>query len=96
MIVSVCKISLVLPSSSLKEKRRIIRSIMGKTSNKFNVSISEVAENEQWGRSVIGISSVSSSLRHGEKSIEKAIRFIESERVDVEIIDIDRETFTGF
>ena len=96
MIVSVCKISLVLPSSSLKEKRRIIRSIMGKTSNKFNVSISEVAGNEQWGRSVIGISSVSSSLRHGEKSIEKAIRFIESERVDVEIIDIDRETFTGF
>ena len=96
MIVSVCKISLVLPSSSLKEKRRIIRSIMGKTSNKFNVSISEVAENAQWGRSVIGMSSVSSSLRHGEKSIEKAIRFIESERVDVEIIDIDRETFTGF
>ena len=96
MIVSGCKISLVLPSSSLKEKRRIIRSIMGKTSNKFNVSISEVAEIEQWGRSVIGISSVSSSLRHGEKSIEKAIRFIESERVDVEIIDIDRETFTGF
>lgn len=96
MIVSVCKISLALPSSSLKEKRRIIRSIMGKTSNKFNVSISEVAGNEQWGRSVIGISSVSSSLRHGEKSIEKAIRFIESERVDVEIIDIDRETFTGF
>ena len=69
---------------------------MGKTSNKFNVSISEVARIEQWGRSVIGISSVSSSLRHGEKSIEKAIRFIESERVDVEIIDIDRETFTGF
>ena len=96
MIVSVCKISLVLPSSSLKEKRRIIRSIMGKTSNKFNVSISEVAGNDQWGQSVIGISSVSSSLRHGEKSIEKAIRFIESERVDVEIIDIDRETFTGF
>ena len=96
MIVSVCKISLVLPSSSLKEKRRIIRSIMGKTSNKFNVSISEVAGNDQWGQSVIGISSVSSSLRHGESSIEKAIRFIESERVDVEIIDIDRETFTGF
>ena len=96
MIVSVCKISLVLPSRSLKEKRRIIKSILGKTSNKFNVSISEVAQNEVWGRSVIGISSVSSSLRHGEESIEKVIRFIESEREDAEIIKIDRETLTGF
>jgi len=96
MIVSVCKISLVLPSSSLKEKRRIIKSILGKISNKFNVSTSEVAENEMWGRSVIGISLVSSSLKYGEESIEKVIRFIESERADVEIIEIDRETLTGF
>lgn len=96
MIVSVCKVSLVLPSSSLKEKRRIIKSILGKISNKFNVSTSEVAENEMWGRSVIGISLVSSSLKYGEESIEKVIRFIESERADVEIIEIDRETLTGF
>ena len=46
MIVRVSRITLILPSRSLKEKRGILKSVIERVSNRFRVSIAEVDSND--------------------------------------------------
>ena len=60
MIVGLLTLDLHIPeANSLKSKRRVIKSLIEKIKNKFNVSISEVDAQNLWQRSVIGIAYVS-------------------------------------
>jgi hypothetical protein len=45
-------------SASLKEKRAVLRRLLKKTQNEFNVSIAEVGDNDHWRRAKIGFSVV--------------------------------------
>lgn len=68
MTVMGMKLHLYLPGvTSLKEKRRLIKSLLDKVKNKYNVAAAEVQEQDLWQRSVIGVVSVSND----RKSIEK-------------------------
>ena len=59
MIVGLLTLDLHIPeSNSLKAKRTVIKSLIDRIRNKFNVSVSEVDANNLWQRSVIGISLV--------------------------------------
>jgi uncharacterized protein YlxP (DUF503 family) len=49
----------IYDSFSLKDKRKVLKSIISKISSRFNVSISETGSNENHKRAEIGISSVS-------------------------------------
>ena len=52
--------NLFLPyCSSLKEKRKLINSLISRIRKRFNISISEVGGHELWQRSSIGFSAVS-------------------------------------
>ncbi|SMB83152.1 hypothetical protein SAMN00017405_1007 [Desulfonispora thiosulfatigenes DSM 11270] len=77
---------------SLKEKRSIIKSIMAKLRNKFNVSIAEVAENDQWQIAVIGMSIVSTNKQIIDKQMSEIIDFIEA-NYELEITEIDKDIF---
>ena len=97
MHVCVCKLRLQLPgTSSLKGKRQIVQSLISRIRNKFNVSIAEVEELDSWQNTVLAVSCVSNSKRHGEEVIAKVISYIEGTRGDVLITDIDRETLSVF
>lgn len=77
--------------NSLKEKRMIVKSIIQKLKNKFNISVSEVDRQDEHKMIVIGISAVCSDVKIVHSMKEKIIDFIE-ENCDGEIIDIDEET----
>ncbi|ASW43267.1 DUF503 domain-containing protein [Clostridium isatidis] len=79
---------------SLKEKRMVIKSIMQKLKNKFNISVSEVAEQDIHQILVIGIAAVCGSSAQISSIMENIISFIE-ENCDAEIINIedDEELF---
>jgi uncharacterized protein YlxP (DUF503 family) len=97
MNISVCKIALRLPENqSLKGKRRVIGSLCGRARNKFNVAIAEVGDNDLWQTAVLGISCVGNDARHTDEVVSAAIDFIESTREDVEIVEVERETLSGF
>ena len=60
MIVGLLTLDLhIYESHSLKEKRLVIKSLIDRIKNKFNVSAAEVDANDLWQRSVIGIACVS-------------------------------------
>lgn len=49
MYVAVCRLDLHIRSSqSLKEKRRVVRSVIERVRNKFGASVAEVASQDKW------------------------------------------------
>ncbi len=49
-------------SSSLKEKRKVINSIIDRVRKRYNISIAEVSHHDLWQRSGIGFSAISGKL----------------------------------
>jgi uncharacterized protein len=77
-------------SHSLKEKRMVVRSIVQKLKNKFNISVAEVAEQDIHQTIVIGIAGICGTSAQLDSTMENIITFIEC-NTDAEIIDIQKE-----
>ena len=96
MHVGVCRIVLRLPGNrSLKEKRRVTRSVIDRVRSRFNVAIAEVEDNDLWQRLTVGISCVSNDGGHANQVLSKVVRYIEETTGDAEILDYDIEIVSG-
>jgi uncharacterized protein YlxP (DUF503 family) len=92
MVIGVCEITLHLPDShSLKEKRQIIKSIIARVRNQFEIAIAEVDENDRWQIAVLGVSCVSNSSQVASELLERVRRFIEETRPDVLLSNMESE-----
>lgn len=88
MIIGTCKIYLYASSvHSLKEKRTIVKSMLAKVKNKFNVSIAEIENLDMHQSIVIGIACVSNSSSHANSCIQNVIEFIE-QNTEAEVQDV--------
>lgn len=91
MKVGICILDLyIYDVNSLKEKRSVIKSIINKSRNKFNISIAEVSDNDKWNRSIIGFSTVSNDSKIIDNLFESVIKFILS-NYNIEILSTDKE-----
>lgn len=91
LIIGACSLKLKLyESNSLKEKRHIIKSIIGKLQSRFNISIAEVDLNDSWQSSVIGFTCVTNDRNHANQVISNVIKFIDGDS-RIEIIDYEIE-----
>jgi len=87
MVVGTMKIELFLHEChSLKGKRKIVKSMVGKVKHKFNVAIAEVGFNDKWQRIELGVSAVGNDRRHINSSLNNVLSFLESLYL-AEIID---------
>lgn len=87
MIIGSCKMELMIyEANSLKEKRHVIKSLIGRIQSRYNVAISEVDLNDKWRSSVIGIACVSNDTVHANKMMSNVLKFIERDG-RVEIVD---------
>jgi len=60
MVVGVCELELHIPGCrSLKEKRLVLRSLMQRARNRFNVAVSESAWHDQWQRAGVCVVTLS-------------------------------------
>jgi len=79
MIVAVISVALHFDQSrSLKQKRQLLKSIIEKVKHRFNISIAEVADQDLWQKSTVGISYVSISDFQANKKSFNIKNFIES------------------
>lgn len=93
MLVCLIKIRLrIHAAQSLKEKRRVLKSVLEKTRHKFGLTIAEVGDNDLWQSSCIGAALVGNSRVLLEKEMEKVLAFIERD-LGVEIIEVQHETW---
>lgn len=92
MVVGVCTLELDIPSShSLKDKRHVVRSVIARVRQDFNISIAEVDSLDSWQRATIGIVCVSSDEKYAHGLLEKVIDNIERSRLDAVIADYSIE-----
>jgi len=92
MNVGVCKVRLRLPGNqSLKDKRRVMKSIIARVAGKFDVSIAEVDDNDLWQVATLGISYVSNDNRHANEVLSRIVDFIVGGRFEVEVLDYNIE-----
>lgn len=95
MVVGVCQVDLRIPgNASLKGKRKVLRKIIDRVKNRYNISISEIGDNDLWQRSQLGLSVVGNDSRHINSSLDKIINFIDGMNVaeivhsEIEIIHV--------
>ncbi|MDO8616949.1 MAG: DUF503 domain-containing protein [Dehalococcoidia bacterium] len=94
--IGLCRVSLRLPENhSLKGKRQVLRSLLAKLHNRFNVSAAEVGDQDSWQMVSLGISCVSNDERHAGQVLASVIAFIRHERLDAEIVDYETEIIHG-
>ncbi|QEK11799.1 DUF503 domain-containing protein [Crassaminicella thermophila] len=85
MIVGTCSMELFMyEPNSLKEKRQIIKSLIGRIQSRFNTSIAEVDMHDRWRSAVIGFACVSTTSKHANQMLQNIIKFIEwDNRVEI-------------
>ena len=92
MVIGVCTVVLEIPTSqSLKDKRRVVKSILAKVSNQFNVSIAEVNANDLWKSAVLGIACVSNDSPYAHGLLTKIVETISNSRFDAQVVDYSIE-----
>ena len=92
MHVGVARLELLLAeSASLKDKRMVVKSVIGRVRNRFNVAVAEIDTQDVWEVATLGIVCVSDDRRHANEMLSKVIDFIESERLDAQVGAISLE-----
>ena len=92
MNVGVCKITLRIPENmSLKGKRQVLKSVISRVRNKFNVAVAEVDDNDAWQMATVGIRYISNNKRHSNQVLSRVVNFIEDSRFEIEILDYEIE-----
>jgi len=79
MLIASCELKLYLPgASSLKDKRQVIKSLLQKSKNKFNLAAAEVEAQDYLQTAVIGVVTVGNDYRFLESVMDKYLDFVES------------------
>jgi len=64
-------------SESLKDRRRVVKSIMDRLRNKYKVAVADLSEQPRWRYAEIGVSCVSNSEAHVRDILQNVLRFVE-------------------
>ena len=77
MTVGVLQIEVSVPDAmSLKDKRRVIKSIKDRIAHGHNVSIAEVGALDEHRRCILGLAMVSNDSRYVEGALSKLVDFV--------------------
>ncbi len=80
MVVGVRSWELALAGcQSLKDKRRVLKSLKDRLHQRFNVSAAEVDHQDSWQRAALACSVVTTERRHAEEVLASCDRLIAGE-----------------
>lgn len=88
MVVGVLELTLTFYAESLKDKRSVVKRVIHRVQEKFNVSAAEVDENDQLTTAVLGFSAVGNDTQFIQSVLDKLVNFVEHLEL-AEIVDQD-------
>lgn len=77
---------------SLKEKRMVVRSIVQKLKNKFNISVAEVENQDIHQSIVIGICAVGNDNKQLDSIMNNIMNFVD-ENSEAEVINVEYDSY---
>jgi uncharacterized protein len=79
MTVGVLQLEIsITDAMSLKDKRRVVKSIKDRISHAHNVSIAEVGALDEHRRCILGMAMVSNDARYVQGALSKLVDFVRS------------------
>ena len=79
MLIASCEMKLYLPGAvTLKDKRQIVKSLLQKSRNKFNLSAAEVEAQDYIQTAILGVAIVGNNYKYLQSVVDKYLDFIES------------------
>ena len=94
MLVGVMTIQMHMHGiASLKEKRSIVKSVIGRLQSRFNISISEVDHQDTRSTAVLGIAVVSNDARFIDQQLDAILTFMRNDG-RFYLGQVERETFS--
>jgi uncharacterized protein len=79
MTIGVLQLELAIGDAmSLKDKRRVVKSIKDRIAHAHNVSVAEVGALDQHRRSIMAVAMVSNDARYVEGALSKIVDFVRS------------------
>jgi uncharacterized protein YlxP (DUF503 family) len=91
IVVGVARAELSLPGArGLKDKRRLVKSLVERAQHRFRVSAAEVDHHDVWTRAVVAFACVSTSARHAHQVLARVGNFVEHQG-DVVLVDYQVE-----
>ncbi|MDP2858363.1 MAG: DUF503 domain-containing protein [Bacillota bacterium] len=91
LFVGVLRAEIVIPgSASLKDKRRVLRSLIERVRGRFGVSCAELGAQDLWQRSVVGVACISGSSAEALETVENVLSWMERQD-DFEVIGVLKE-----
>jgi uncharacterized protein YlxP (DUF503 family) len=89
MHVATLTLQLYLPSRTLKEKRSIVKSILARARNRFNVATSEVDLHDSHDNAVIAFVTVAAEAPIARRLLQGVEEWLVAERPDLEVVAAD-------
>jgi len=87
MVVATIHLEIFIPgSNSLKGKRRVMKGLIRRLRNRFNVSVAEVAANNLWQRATLGVAVVNENSTDANRILYKVLNTVENDG-NVEVLD---------
>jgi len=91
MVVGILELEMRLSSSnSLKDKRSILKSLISRIRNNFNVSVSEIGYQDMWQSTTVGIAFITTEKSFAQRVLSRIMKFVEKER-NISLIDSKME-----
>jgi uncharacterized protein YlxP (DUF503 family) len=77
MVVGVLQVEIAVPDAmSLKDKRRVVKSLKDRIAHGRNVSVAEVGALDEHRRAILGMAMVSNDSRYVEGALSKLVDFV--------------------
>ncbi|MEO5364395.1 MAG: DUF503 domain-containing protein [Magnetococcus sp. DMHC-8] len=84
MRVAVMALRLDLPGTrSLKEKRGVVKGVLERVRNRFQVAVAEVDHQDHWQTAGLGFAAVGNDVAVLQSRLQKVAQFIETEAAGV-------------
>ena len=91
MVIGLLTLELHFPGArSLKDKRQVLRGLVGRIRKRFNVSVAEVEHQDLWQRARLAVVSVNTDHGHLEATLQSVAGEAASTR-DAELVDQQTE-----
>lgn len=90
MTIGFCRIDLYLPEcASLKQKRGVLKGVIARTRNKFNVAVAELDDHDRWQRARLGVVTITNESRYANRVLSQVVNAIEREDREDRLILMD-------
>jgi uncharacterized protein YlxP (DUF503 family) len=91
-VIGVCTLQFSIPAAaSLKDKRGVVKSVVTRLRNEFNVSVAEVDQLDSWQTAVVAAVTVSSDRDYAHGLLTRVALWVEHNRLDCDLVDYEIE-----